>query len=95
MIGECSDYNEGDSQHSSRSTLIQVESSKVLPIIVVLALLSGLAIALAALAFAQANRSERETRMLEYYVMELDGKAMQHGIIRTDESWSATKEKRK
>jgi hypothetical protein len=41
------------------------------------------------------SNAERETRMLEYYVMELDGKAMQHGIIRTEESWSATKEKRK
>lgn len=35
----------------------------------------------------------RETRMLEYYVMELDGKVMQAGIIKPEESWSARKRK--
>lgn len=41
--------------------------------------------------FAQWRSAERETRMLEYYVMELDGKLMAGGIIKPPESWSAKK----
>ena len=45
--------------------------------------------------FAQWKVSERETRMLEYYIMELDGKLMATGVIKSPESWSARKEKDK
>lgn len=66
--------------------VVQIESSKVLPIIVILALLSGVAIALAMLAWARASDSERETRMLEYYLLELDAKAIAAGIKRPEEA---------
>jgi len=41
------------------------------------------------------NAKEQEVRMLEYYVMEVDGKLMQRNIIRPNESWSGRKLKSK
>lgn len=32
--------------------------------------------------------AERETRLLEYYVMELDGKMMASGLLKSPDSWS-------
>jgi hypothetical protein len=32
--------------------------------------------------------AERETRLLEYYVMELDGKMMASGLLKPPDSWS-------
>lgn len=43
----------------------------------------------------QLQINERETRLLEYYVMELDGKLMRQGIIDPADSWSAKKRVRK
>lgn len=37
------------------------------------------------------DKAETETRMLEYYVMELDGKLMAAGLIDYNESWAAQK----
>lgn len=34
----------------------------------------------------QANKTERETRMLEYYLLELDGKVIKAGIKRPEDS---------
>lgn len=39
----------------------------------------------------QQARTEQETRLLEYYVMELDGKLMAAGLIDYNESWAARK----
>jgi hypothetical protein len=35
--------------------------------------------------------AERENRLFEYYVMELDGKLMASGVIKYQDSWSAQK----
>ena len=75
--------------------VIQVESSKLMPIMLLLCFLSAGALVAAILMWAQGRETEREVRLLEYYVMELDGKAMANGLIKPPESWSATKEKRK
>lgn len=77
------------------ASVVQIESGKLLPIMVLLTLLIGVAIGLTVYAFTAANQSERETRMLEYYVMELDGKLMNEGFIKPDRSWSAQKQSRK
>lgn len=45
------------------------------------------------LMFIQWKVSERESRLLEYYVMELDGKLMATDIIKPPESWSGRKHK--
>jgi len=55
----------------------------------------GVAVAIAVWCIVQLQESERETRMLEYYVMELDGKLMKSGFLDSSESWSAKQEKRK
>lgn len=65
----------------------------VMPMMVILAMLCGLSIGLTAFAFTAADNAEREARMLEYYVMELDGKLMAAGIIESKESYSAKKRK--
>lgn len=65
----------------------------LLPMIVVLAILCGISIGLTAFAFTAAENAEREARMLEYYVMELDGKLMSAGVIESKESYSAKKRK--
>lgn len=77
------------------ASVVQIESAKILPIMVLLTLLIGVAIGLTVYAFTAANQSERETRMLEYYVMELDGKLMNEGIIKPERSWSSQKQSRK
>jgi len=60
-----------------------------------LAILLGISTAGTFMMFAQWRIAEREARMLEYYVMELDGKLMASGIIKYPESWSARKGERK
>jgi hypothetical protein len=45
--------------------------------------------------FAEWRIAERESRLLEYYIMELDGKLMASGVIKYPESWSAHKGERK
>ena len=42
---------------------------------------------------ATEQKRERETRMLEYYVMEVDGKLAHAGIVRPSQIWSARKRK--
>lgn len=38
--------------------------------------------------FFQWKISEREARLIEYYVMELDGKMMASGLLKPPDSWS-------
>lgn len=61
---------------------------------IVLACVAGLALGAAIYSQIEQVKSERETRMLEYYVMELDGKLMKSGFLNPDDSWSAQKRKR-
>lgn len=75
--------------------VIQVETSRGL---LLHSILASIAIIGCLMFGIMAYNSTKETRMLEYYVMELDGKVMQAGIIKPEESWSARKreqEKRK
>lgn len=73
--------------------------------IVLLATFTGLALGVAVFSYVsalhdneraqtQAKEAERENRMLEYYVMELDGKLMKSGMLDPRESWSAKKAER-
>lgn len=76
------------------AAVVQIENGKWWPLVAVCCLISGIAIALAIWAMTQAERSERETRMLEYYVLELDGKLMHQGLIEQSRSYSAQKQQR-
>lgn len=62
--------------------------------IVVVGVIAGLALGSALYSQWKTTIAERETRLLEYYVMELDGKLMATGVIKPPESWSAQKRKR-
>lgn len=65
----------------------------IMPTLVMLALLCGSSIGLTAFAFSAARNADREARMLEYYILELDGKLMSSGVIESKESYSAKKRK--
>ena len=71
--------------HRSAS-VVQVESSKLLPLIVLLSVIAGVAVALAWFATVSASHSEREARMLQYYVLEMDAKLIAAGFKTDAES---------
>lgn len=75
------------------ASVVQIETSKLMPMLIVLAILCGAAIGLTVFAFSAARDADREARMLEYYVMELDGKLMAAGVIESHQSYSAKKRK--
>lgn len=68
------------------ASVIQIESTKFLPILVILSIMSGLSIGLAIFSFSASRNSERETRMLEYYLLELDAKFINAGLKDPSES---------
>jgi len=55
---------------------------------VVLGILSGLAFGSAAFSMWQLTQTERETRMLEYYLLELDAKVIAAGIKKPEDAIS-------
>lgn len=86
--------NANNSANGSQGVVIQLDAAKAEKYILSLTRaerVAALAIIGLAVAAFFAYNSQRETRMLEYYVMELDGKVMQAGIIKPDESWSGRK----
>lgn len=85
------DYSEGSGDGNSRATVVQVESSKLLPALIIMSVLAALALIAAVVAWQKASSAETEARMLEYYVMELDGKLMRDGVIDFKQAWSARK----
>lgn len=75
--------------HSAQ--VIQVESSKLLPLIVILALISGCAISLAVYAMVRATDAVTEARLLEYYVNGLQGTLVTNGLINPGDDYSKFK----
>lgn len=74
-------------ENDNRSAqVIQIESSRVLPLLVVLSAISGLAVAIAYAALNRARDAETEARMLEYYVLEMDAKLIAAGFKTDSES---------
>lgn len=82
-----------ETRHHSPSASVSISGERLVPLVIVLAILCGIAIGLTAFSFVAAGNAEREARMLEYYVMELDGKLMSAGVIESKESFSAKKRK--
>lgn len=62
------------------ASVIQIDSGKLVPLVIVLALTAGLAIAIAVMSVVRANDAEREARMLQYYLLELDAKFINAGL---------------
>ena len=82
------------SSTASGASLIQVESSKLVPLLIVLTMISGIAVAFGVVAFYQSTIAERESRMLQYYVLEMDAKLIAAGVKKPEES-TASKLKEK
>jgi hypothetical protein len=89
------DLSDRRSRYSPKSTVIQVENGKQTNTIVICAVLCAVAAFGSVVALYRWAVTERETRMLEYYVMELDGKLMAGGLLDYNESWAAKKAARK
>lgn len=75
------------------SSVIQIESSRNLSVVAVCAALCGISGALSAWSAYTAIRAERETRMLQYYINEVDGKLIHAGFIEPRDRWSPEKRK--
>ncbi len=73
---------EGSISNSNRTVVVDQSKAFWLTIIASVNLVGTLAM------FAEWRIAERESRLLEYYVMELDGKLMSAGFIKFNESWS-------
>jgi hypothetical protein len=73
---------------SPSASVVQIESAKLLPFVLLLTLMSGGAVTLAAMTMLAAAKSETETRMLEYYVLEMDAKLIAAGIKKPEEAVS-------
>ncbi len=72
--------------HSPSASVVQVESSKLLPLLVILALLSGSAIGIGVFAIVYAKSADTEARMLQYYLLELDARVIRAGIKDSDDA---------
>jgi len=97
-VGIDTEYD--DSQISQRADgrnnqSIIVDTGKHLVVVALCSALCGLAGGLSIWAAYQANRSEREARMLQNYVVELDAKLIHAGFIEPKETWTVKQEKRK
>lgn len=82
---------------SEPSAPVAVSSSKSdggkSTLLVLCGMACGLTLAMGLVLALVAYKSERETRMLEYYVNEVDGKLIHAGLIEPRERWSPEKRK--
>ena len=89
------DVTASDQSQVNRQSVTTIEHSKLLPWLMLTCLLSGAAIVGVVFDMMAQSKTEREARMLQYYVMELDGKLMAARVIEPQQSYSAQQEKRK
>lgn len=82
-----------DHRTNSPSASVSISGERLVPLVIVLAILCGASIGLTTFAFSAARNADREARMLEYYILELDGKLMAAGVIESKESYSAKQRK--
>ncbi len=75
------------------ASVINVELGKGLAVVAICAALCGIAVPIAFWAGYTAIKAERETRMLQYYVNEVDGKLIHAGFIAPRDRWSPEKRK--
>lgn len=70
----------------AHGVVMLTETSKLIPWLMFCAVLSGLAIGLAILAVILSQQSEREARMLQYYVLEMDAKLIAAGVKKPEDA---------
>jgi hypothetical protein len=78
---------EGASSSSASATIIDKSKAWIIAVLVAINLVATV------VTYHEWSKAETESRMLEYYVMEMDGKLMAAGIIQPPESWSGRKHK--
>lgn len=69
-----------ETRHNSPSASVSISSERLVPLVIVLAILCGISIGLTAFAFTAASKADTEARMLEYYLLELDAKFINAGL---------------
>ena len=74
-------YGSG-SVSSARAIITDKTKTLVMSILIAINVIATVAM------YVQWKTSEREARLLEYYVMELDGKMMASGLLKPPDSWS-------
>lgn len=77
-----------EARHYSPSAHVSISGERLVPLVIVLAILCGVSIGLAAFSYAAAGRAERESRMLQYYLLELDAKVIAAGIKKPEDAIS-------
>lgn len=90
LTPEQTKIEQGGTQNNSSAT---INDRTALYVGIIAVLFSGVSFALALDARLDAQRAERETRMLEYYVLEVDAKLIAAGV-KTDAESIAGKLKR-
>lgn len=73
--------------------VIQIDGGKHLAVVVICSVICGFACAASLFAAYASYKAEREARMLQYYVNEVDGKLIHAGFIEPRERWSPEKRK--
>lgn len=76
-------------QGEKSAQVIQIDSGKHIAAVAICAALCGIAAVGACWAAFQATYAQKRADLLQYYVMELDGKLMAADVIKYEESWAA------
>lgn len=81
------------------ASVVNIDSGKLVPLIIVMAILCGISLAVSAMVYQQLSEKyvlkERETRMLEYYLLELDAKFINAGLKDPSEAISKKLQKQR
>lgn len=80
-------------ERSAQAVQTVIDNGKYIATVAICAVLCGAAAVYAWNATEKANRSEERADLLQYYVMELDGKLMARGVIKPAESFAAQQSK--
>jgi hypothetical protein len=70
------------------ASVVQIETGRLVPWLMFCSVLAGLAVGIGVLALSLGQKSEREARMLQYYVLEMDAKLIAAGVKKPDEAVS-------
>lgn len=70
-----------------------IEHSRLLPWIMSCCILAGFSCALGVFAIVESQRADREARMLQYYVLEMDAKLIAAGVKKPEEAVAHKPEK--
>lgn len=93
-MGTETEYDDSFNQQGERGAqIVNIDNGKYIAVVAICAVLCGASAIYAWRASEKADRAEERADLLQYYVMELDGKVMQAGIIKPEESFAGKQEK--